>query len=59
MNYSLQELMHAGFQGERPVSAMARTVGFPTAIAAVLFVQGKLDGLVGHGCEAAFRDGDL
>lgn len=51
--------MHTGFQGERPASAMARTVGFPAAIAAMLIVQGKLDGLVGHGCEAAFRDGDL
>jgi hypothetical protein len=36
-----------GFHGERPASAMARTVGFPAAIAARLVVQGKLDGLVG------------
>jgi len=39
--------MHMGFHGERPASAMARTVGFPAAIAALLIVQGKLDGLVG------------
>lgn len=39
--------MHTGFHGERPASAMARTVGFPAAIAATLVLQGKLDGLVG------------
>lgn len=39
--------MHTGFHGERPASAMARTVGFPAAIAAMLIVEGKLNGLVG------------
>lgn len=39
--------MHVGFHGERPASAMARMVGFPAAIAAMMIVQGKLSGLVG------------
>ena len=39
--------MHTGFHGERPASAMARTVGLPAAITAMLIVNGKLDGLVG------------
>lgn len=34
--------MNVGFQGERPASAMARTVGFPAAIAAMLIAEGKI-----------------
>ncbi|KAF9530085.1 Saccharopine dehydrogenase-domain-containing protein [Crepidotus variabilis] len=36
--------MHVGFQGERPASAMARTVGLPAAVAAGLIVYGKIGG---------------
>ena len=38
---------NVGFRGERPASAMARTVGIPLAISALLVADGKLDGLVG------------
>ncbi|KAF9481464.1 hypothetical protein BDN70DRAFT_876255 [Pholiota conissans] len=33
---------HVGFQGERPASAMARTVGIPVALAALLVVDGQI-----------------
>ena len=33
---------NVGYQGERPASAMARTVGIPVAIAAMLVAEGKL-----------------
>ncbi|KAF8966790.1 Saccharopine dehydrogenase-domain-containing protein [Flammula alnicola] len=33
---------NVGFQGERPASAMARTVGIPVAIAALLVAEGKI-----------------
>lgn len=34
--------MNVGFKGERPASAMARTVGLPAAIAAMLIAEGKI-----------------
>ncbi|KAF8888387.1 Saccharopine dehydrogenase-domain-containing protein [Gymnopilus junonius] len=38
---------NVGYEGERPASAMARTVGIPVAIAAMLVAQGKLQGFKG------------
>ena len=36
------DAMNVGFKGERPASAMARTVGLPAAIAAMLIAEGKI-----------------
>lgn len=35
---------HVGFRGERPASAMARTVGIPVALAALLVADGRVKG---------------
>ena len=41
------DVPHTGFQGERPASAMARTVGLPIAIAAILVAEERFRGLSG------------